>query len=315
MPQPSRRPLRTVRIRIAVPGQQHALVHVSVAVVVDLVAALRRVWVDFTIERVAVACHIDIASGRVARFSGLAWISVAVTVPVGVVGLLHALVHRSVAVVVDFVADFRSSRVGFVVAIIAVLASGDCVTVSVSVPGGTIAVVVDGLVADFRSSRVIRRIGVITVTRDRHRAFRLSAGLDSITTETIAVFIDVPGASLDALVDLAVTVVVDFVTELSRFGADVRIGVVAVTVLHGEPVTIVVGWRLLDDARVVTALVAVRGQIDPRVASRQQQSQRDHTETPDHVTLVKTVTPQYTPPYKRLAFVFFETTTLVISHL
>lgn len=189
-----------------------------------------------------------------------------------------------VTVVDDAVADLGSAGVGVLVGVVAVTAvagvaigrlaatllggegvAGIAVAVTVAVCvellglGAAIAVVVD-LVADFFGSRVDAGIVVIAVTADGDEVVtRVTAAVDThVTAVAVTVRVGVPGGR-DALVDFAIAVVVDAVTDFSRVGVDAGIAIiavvlvvvtVAVVVAPGQPVLVLV---LGDEAALVTA--------------------------------------------------------------
>jgi len=256
-----------------------ALVDVAVAVVVESVAELGRTGEHGVAVVVAVAADGGVACRRDAGLTCVRRDSVAVAVAVAVVGVLHTLVDRAVAVVVSAVADLRRARIVLCLAVVAVVGVRDvagrhrtgergvggisvAVAVGIGVEGGlhpfvdvAVAVVV-GAVTDLRCARIDVRPAVVAVVvigdisvRDGARVARRER-----VAVAIVVGIGVEGG-LHPLVDLRVAVVVGTVTDFAVGRVVVRVAVVAVGVVRD-----VAGGRRTRhrrDRRIAEAVVVV----------------------------------------------------------
>ena len=128
------------------------------------------------------------------------------------------------------------------VVVVAVLAGSVAVAIDIFVVAQAIAVVVRGVATVFLGgTRIVGGVIVIAVVRAAAvanglvtRGHRLAIG-----TETIAVGVRVPGVRIrSASVWVAVTVVVDVITQLVRAGVDAVIAIVAVAPRHAVAVAI-----------------------------------------------------------------------------
>ena len=209
-----------------------------IAVIVHVVADFVGGGVDAGISVVAVGAVGDVALGRGTgnrRSPG----AVTVIVHVEIEGGHEPFIHRAVTVVVDTIAGFGGAVVDGGVGGLAVRDVRIAVTVGVdlglgfadiSFVDGGVAVVVDG-VADLGGAGVdggeeVVAVGVVgdeaggsTVTG----RFRIGA-----VAVAIAVAVRVPGGKGQALVDLAVAVVIHAVADFGGAGVDGDVGVVAV---------------------------------------------------------------------------------------
>ena len=129
-----------VAVSVSVPGGPRAdvdavvlVIDQLVAVVVHAVTDLLCIRVDQRIGVVAVLRVVDVAIRGLAGLDGAVWITVAVVVAVGVVGVPRPFVDLAVAVVVDLVAVLFCTRVHFGIAVVAVLVTGESVAVGVGI--------------------------------------------------------------------------------------------------------------------------------------------------------------------------------------
>jgi hypothetical protein len=255
-----------VGVAVVVPGtgiDGGVFVHITVAVVIDVVADLAGVGVDVGLGVVAVGAVAHVTRGGLAGNGRATGVTEAVGVAVGVEGLgvgCVVLVGGTVAVVVDPIAHLGGVRVDGRVGVVAVgtgiaseakgLVTGEVdnigvtveVGVGVGVPGSlaadvvvlvvdvTVAVVVD-VVADLGGVRVDAGVVIVAVGVVGDHG-QVGVGITPVLvdrlgiTEAVGVTIDVPLAVV--VVDLAIAVVVDAVAVLDGTRVGGRDGVIAV---------------------------------------------------------------------------------------
>lgn len=173
------------------------------------------------------------------------------------------LVDRAVAVVVRVVADLGGTGVDAGVGVVAIVGVGDValglgagaggevppvpIVVDITIPDGggilihlVVAIVVE-TVADLSGARIGCHYKIIAVRAVGHVARGLGAGCgaDGRVTVVVVVIVETPRGGLDALVDVAIAVVIDAVADLSGTRMDVGVFVVAVLVT-GDAVAVVV---------------------------------------------------------------------------
>jgi hypothetical protein len=232
----------TIRVPTVINRTILVLVHLSVAIIIDAVAAdLRGVGINRGVVVVAVNA-VQHGVAEAARFD-------IITVTVRIGAGRTALVHISVTVIVDVVVTgFGRTGINVRAGVVAVnrriATAFGIITVVVRVGTiGTIlvdppvAVVVDAVVTDFGRTGANGRVIVVAVDRRTAAAF----GIKTVTVRVGAVIIHT------TLVDLPVAVVVDgVVTDFGRTGANGRVVVVAIdrrtaTALGVKTVTVRVG--------------------------------------------------------------------------
>ncbi len=225
-----------VPIRVLVPGRRIdrvAFVRCSVAVVVDLVADLRRGGVYGTGGVITVRGVGDVPGRHVAGGHGCVGVAKRVGVAVGVpiAGCRGAVINRTVAIVIDLVADFRRSRVYRSVPVVAVLASGPGIAIAIVKANRAIAVVVVRIGAvRLDGAGVVGCVAVIAIAAERHRIgwWRTRVGFTRVVPIPIPIAIGVPGGRLAVLIHIAITVVVDSIADLGRGGVYRAVGVVTI---------------------------------------------------------------------------------------
>ena len=228
----------------------------AVAVLVDKIAHLSRAGVNRLVAVIAVRTGFRCAGRHAARGDRLFGIAVAIAISIRVVGLLHFLIGRAVAVVVLSVAELGSSRENRDVVVVAVIAQDHRilrrlarlhrlvdVTVSVAIRirverdfdilvRVAVAVAVDAF-ANLLRTRVDARIIVIAIVAvcdiralvadARARTFQFKLGIRIAVL--VAVVIKMP--RLSRVIDAAVAIIVDPVAAFAHARMDSR------TVLRG----------------------------------------------------------------------------------
>ena len=214
-----------ITVRVRVEGDRIdrvVFIHRVVTVVVDVVAVLGSRRADLVRGVVAVVIVLHVAVGNVAGVTGAVRVTPAITVGVGVVGVLDTVVDVTITVLIDAVADLGRTREDAGIEIVAVAGLDGPLTVargSVTAHGATELVTVG---------------------------------------EAVKIAVDVPLGHVDGVVvDLTVTVVVDLVTDFVGIGVDIVVRVVAVGTVVGVAVGSITG--VVDIVGIAEAITVVVG--------------------------------------------------------
>lgn len=279
-----------IRVERRLVDRVHVVGIVAVAVDPVITVLLGR-GMDERFGVVAVGHVRDIAIRHIAGVDRGQRIAVAVFVSILIpdAGVDSIQLCITVTVPVDRVTALVGTGVHIGVHVIALFAGEVPVGITVDRPNGAVAVVVIRVGAvGLVGTGVILSITVVTVVSSCHEAFRLRTahGHDRVVAVAVFVYISVPRGLIDRIhVDIAVTVVVDLVTDLVGAGVNRRIaviavlvGIVAITVFvdhhHARIATIIgtarvhgprVGSAVGDMTRVMTGVVAEGRPFRPRL--------------------------------------------------